>query len=134
MSFQSSKWTRYIFIIILTCALVFSLVHNYRKRNDLQNRGILLTGKIRSYEYGARGHMWFQYEFNYQGTTYRGETGVFVTNFNQFVGKTFPVIFFKKTKENDLLITPRDFEIYHLKYPDSLTWVKNFVDKDKYKL
>ncbi len=48
-----------------------------------------------------------------------------------FLGKTFPIVYKSNSADNShLLIRPRDFEKFHLVFPDSLRWVLKYLHSE----
>jgi hypothetical protein len=117
-------------------ALIFFLMAGYLvigvwlKSRDLKKNGIILTGIITDVTTSAKSPVVnFKYEFVYNGKLYKDDSEAGVYKPISFIGLSFPVRFSPKTSRSKILITPRDFKTYDLKYPDSLTWVKEFLIK-----
>ena len=117
-------------IILIIGSAICSEIWN---RSELRKNGKLLTGRIISERRGSKSIWWFTYEFRYNNKLYKKDKSVDVVQSWTFVGKSFPVIFSPRSNRCELVITPRDFEIYRLPFPDSLSWVKRYVDKNKYR-
>jgi hypothetical protein len=118
-------------LVLISIVVVLISVQGYHiwKRSELKRNGTFLTGKITSWQPGSKSQWWFTYEFQFNNQTFKRDKSASVNNLNFFVGKTFPVIFSTSSKSSDILITPRDFEKYKIRFPDSLKWVKGYVDK-----
>jgi hypothetical protein len=51
---------------------------------------------------------------------------------NTFQNKYFPIVFSgNHPGYNDMLILPEDYERYNLRYPDSLIWIKELVNRSR---
>jgi hypothetical protein len=122
-------------IILAIALLILGAAIGYRvwKRGELKRNGVLLTGRIVSHQTGTKSQWWFNYEFRYEGKVYNKDKSVDVLRLRTFIGKSFPVIFSFQSEQSEMLITPKDFEIYDLPYPDSLNWVKEYVNKNSYR-
>jgi hypothetical protein len=118
-----------ITIFLFISFISFCVLHVFFRNNDLKRNGIFLTGKILSHTFTARSSvMRFKYEFTYNDKIFISDSPAGVTNSNQFIDKTFPVRFSPKSEESEILITPGDFNKYGLRFPDSLEWIRKYIN------
>jgi len=110
-----------IFLLIIS-----ALVYNQFKSNELRQNGIILNARIIGIGLVTKGSPTFNYMFNYNGEEFSNESSTGVRKKNVFIGRTFPIIFSPKTKDSELLISPKDFEKFGILFPDSLRWVLRY--------
>ena len=126
-------------IIILVAFFYLKSTKDYSDERDkiLQNYQIVLGTALEYSNDGAKHGSSLKYKFIYNHNSYYSSTSG-----NSFwgdryfdirlsiVNKSFPVILsVKEPTCNTMLITPEDFDFYHLPFPDSLKWVKEVLDK-----
>jgi len=118
--------------VIVVLFIVLAYI-SYKTRSDLAANGRLTNGIIIGEDRTTRGYLILIYEFNINGKKIVGTrdlVGLAVIAGHDFLGKTFPVIYDPKDLENnDILITPKGFEYYNRKFPDSLIWVKGYIKR-----
>lgn len=89
------------------------------------------TGIIKEVEYkGKRGFV-VTYSFEVDSRFYTSDVngGRYRGVRNVIKGKTFPVIYNGKSPEiNAMMIVPDDFEDYDVQFPDSLFWIRKYID------
>lgn len=71
----------------------------------------------------------FSYEFCVEGKMYKGENAfprIVIKKGYSLVSKTFPVAYERGNADNcELLMSPQDFEVFNLPFPDSLEWIRD---------
>jgi hypothetical protein len=117
------KYNWFLIIVGFICVVIWNIRYF---ENDLKKNGILLNGEIVDVVTAYRGAPKYEYKYFYKGKMYTDQTVTGVKKLNFFIGKTFPVIFSPKTKNSELLISPKDFEKNGIAFPDSLQWVLQY--------
>jgi hypothetical protein len=126
---------RFSNILVLLLAILLCLFYYWRGQKHKEiilNDSQIANGKIIECKVDHRAALWIKYSFTYRGEIFYNNQPLIIDLWkgNLFVNKSFPVIFSKnKPNVNEILIFPKDFERFNLQYPDSLTWVKNLLDK-----
>ncbi|WPQ66305.1 hypothetical protein SIO70_15700 [Chitinophaga sancti] len=116
-----------VVVIVLLGAIAYYYVQQDRKR--LFNNKIFTTGEIYDYTMVARSSATnFICRFYVGGVKYSFSQVVREVNrayADDFVGKTFPVIYEKENPSNcELLLVPENFQQINMPFPDSLNWVR----------
>jgi len=134
-----SKKTNNILGSLLVVFLVVLIIRNFYHANLLlKNNQIVNGGYVSSCNYGGKGNagrVFIDYFFFIKGKKLKGST-VFLTSEisfsdcqNYFVGKQFPVIYVpEKPTINLMLVSPKNFDQYSYKFPDSLNWVRKYLN------
>lgn len=72
-----------------------------------------------------------RYSFSVNRHNFEHSVGVFSlspASPDRFIGRSFPVAYDTIDPSNSIiLLTPQDFSIFHLQYPDSLKWVLPYL-------
>lgn len=115
-----------ILIILLFFGSVFIYIHYIDKR--IEKEGVLLNAMTTVWVGRVNMGMHLQYEFFYNGKKIIGERGFKNIRGNRdFQKKAFPVMYDPKFGTSQLLVEPIDFKEFNLPYPDSLTWVLQYL-------
>jgi hypothetical protein len=75
------------------------------------------------------------YEFVVNGKTYENKSlyaPIYSSKGYFFVGRSFPVAYDSTdVNNNTILILPMDFKEFHISFPDSLEWIREYIRPDK---
>lgn len=112
--------------IIIIC--LFSCDYKEIKENKK-----ITYGRIVGYSRHYRSYAFYpEYTFIVNGNNFTGESSgapINLNYWNNYNGKIFPVVYSSKNPQKCImLIRPKDFEEWGLKFPDSLNWVKGKMD------
>ena len=133
-----------VFSGISVCAVFFFIVFwAYYQESKLKNELVVVSGRITDIKelsglYGG-GDANVHYSFTVNNIKYNGKHSsnpLIYLNRDTLIWKYFPVVYQKRNPENcSLLISPRDFRKYGIKYPDSLEWLKTkcFPPESRYR-
>jgi hypothetical protein len=107
------------FVIFLIIAK-FSDVH-------LKDYGIILNGKTLKWVYGTKTRG-ISYEFIYKGEKITS-TSLYndIYGYDIFLNRTFPVKYDTTIGRSAILIVPSDFKDNDVPFPDSLDWVRKYL-------
>lgn len=126
--------TRVFIILFLISTLVY-VGWGFWRKWQIEKSHTIVVGKIYRYAYGGRGNAGgFHVDFKtiVNGKEYDASSRYLTSDFNcsnDFIGKTFPVIYNPKHPSiSSILIIPSDFARYNYQYPDSLNWVKKYIN------
>lgn len=112
-------------LILVVIAIQLRYNMSLKKNGTLTNARVI--GEGRTY----KGNLTLRYEFYVDGKKYEEETDRLDLYNNAgriFLEREFPVLYsISKPSFNKLLVTPKDFEFCNRTYPDSLSWVLEFV-------
>jgi hypothetical protein len=121
-------------VLIIWC--IATVTWGLIKRNRRQENHIMTTARVvRCFRSGGKSssHLYVSYYYYISGSKKLNSDNIIdeireeMVN-KYFVGKCFPVIYEVNDPSNSaILITPSDFESSNYDFPDSLTWVKNYI-------
>lgn len=128
----NDRYTKVIFplmLVVISFLIAYYYVQQDKKR--LYNNKVFTVGEINDYSRVAKSSATnFSFRFSVDGVDYNIAQvvyGVDIAFGNEFMGKTFPLIYEKGNPSNcELLILPVNFQHINLPYPDSLNWVKKY--------
>lgn len=116
-----------IFILLLTIGLI---LYN-KERSQLKENYTITYGVITECKDVGRRSSGGIFYFNFKvGDTLISDQireGISSQYSSIFIGKTFPVVYLPNDlRNNDMLITPKSFELLDIPFPDSLNWVRQY--------
>lgn len=121
------KYLQIKYLIPIGIVLLFIIVgiNKCEQTKDLKKHGVLVKATITDWlgsHKGAGGvNPSYRCEFYYKGKKHSLISGSSVKEKGiSYVGKTYPALYSEKKDEVSLLIFPKDYEEYNVKYPDSL--------------
>lgn len=121
--------------LLISAMLFFSSRKKEKKTSQIMATMKISSGYVNSLNSCTKCALTYNYIFTVHGTTYTGISGSSNIQdeyhyLNQVcLYKSFPVAYDSLRPENSkLLITPADFEAFNIPFPDSLTWVKKYVE------
>lgn len=138
-SFALYKSLFFGFLIIITIAFYVDRYHEYtyRKKIETINKSKCFTiGKVTHYYRGTnKSGASIDFSYSYKKQNYYG-TNKMKLEFRpwQWMLKvySFPVILDSTNPENSrILIRKKDFDDFNIKYPDSLSWIKDSLIYDE---
>jgi len=118
----------FIALLIMVGLFVAVIILRNNDQNDLKKKGVIVQAKILRVNFGGKVSGGFNCVINYKNkekelpSVSSLQRGKFY-----FIGKTFPAMYSPNTDILEVLITPSDFEKFNLPFPDSLSWVANYV-------
>jgi len=121
----------FISIMVMVCLFVGYMI----KGDELKQNAVLTTGTVLKFhrDYRSNGGS-IRYVFDSGGKQYENTGGyprLYSDDGYNFEGKVFPVVYDHGDPGNSrMLITPGDFKTYNIPFPDTLNWVKKYVDED----
>jgi hypothetical protein len=128
MTEANIKTTIGLIIILAFTVLIYT---GLRKQNRLVVHGKLAVGMVIGEARTYRGGLELEYKFRVGKETYTkvgSAIDLYVIAGRDFQGKTFPVLYDPEHPNNNhILVSPKDFDSFNMKFPDSLNWVKNYV-------
>jgi hypothetical protein len=138
---KSSKLPIYGIVILVVVSLFFFGRWQTKNAKDVKdeiiNNQTIVVGKIQRLKRIYKGLDRFEYTFYFNNNLHTGwsnssGTASDYNDLSRYVyGKEFPVILSPSDpqKYSRILIVPEDFEAYGLKFPDSLRWVLEYIDR-----
>lgn len=122
------KTIPYIVIIIF----IVILFKECKKNDALARNPMFATGTILHFSEDAKGSGGrITYVFKLEGKEYknvRAYGNIYTSQGYNFVNKSFPVAYEKNNVgNNQLLISPKQFDEINLPFPDSLEWVRKYM-------
>lgn len=118
--------------ILFFALLGYAFYYFSKKEGRLVQYYKIAIGKVYDYkEYGIRssGGILY-YTFNAKDSTVKGsnsDCNIATRNLKYFVGRQFYVIYDSTDiSNNKMLITPENFRMYDMQFPDSLNWVTEY--------
>jgi len=135
---MSSKIKTTVAIIVFILFLFIIQINYKYKLNELKSNFYITTGLVTGYSIGVKyhsGNMFITSTYSVQNKENENSKQYSKTlnrdDFrNYFLGKSFPVIYSVKDISNSrTLIFPSDFEEFNIPFPDSLNWVKQYIEK-----
>ena len=116
----------YIVIILFACLIIYGLVAEIR----LKSQGIILKARTNQWISGAKS-VNLEYEFVYKNKKIVGyAAGGQIRGIREFENRSFPVIYYPGLGgHSQLLLQPSDFKKYDIPFPDSLSWVLQYLNK-----
>ena len=106
---------------LVVCGVLF---WNFYRDKKLKENGVLVICKITDIASSNKNSPSFLCDLYYNGTIKKGySSSSSAKKLNVFVGEYFPAIYSPDIDILEVLITPKDFEEYNIKFPDSLNWV-----------
>ncbi|WP_343691676.1 hypothetical protein [Chitinophaga sp.] len=123
-----------VLMVVLAMALIaFGFWMGNRRANRLYEYGYWTKGVIFELGTDYKGRSAFNYEFYVGGKKYTSQaSGVGIRHgaFQDFIGKSFPVVYNSKDPmECNMLVRPSDFSSHGRELPDSLLWVLGCMEK-----
>lgn len=117
---------------VLIIAYGVAFVRGDKARVRLMTHHSITDGIFNDFTTGGRSGSLVHYSFEINGKTYtatdicngvKSNKGYFLTEHH------FPVVYqIGDTDNNEMLITPDDFKAFHIEFPDSLSWVKTYLN------
>lgn len=122
---------KYIVPLLSISVFIVLLIKGEINEHNLKANHKLATGFVDDYSWGMRTGVYLHYTFQNSGKTF--QSGITLPIGKQFAyrfkNKTFPVIYYSDDPtKSSLLINPKDYEEYNLVFPDSLIWVKRYLN------
>lgn len=120
--------------ILLSC-VIYSYFFNRDYRLELRKeRTEVVTGRITRKYMPKSGGSFLDFSYKYGGQEM--ESGRYVTGVvyspERFVNRFFPVVVsIGDPEESAILLTPKDFAFFNKEFPDSLSWVIQFVHESQ---
>ncbi|HTB53260.1 MAG TPA: hypothetical protein VK718_10860 [Ferruginibacter sp.] len=116
------------FIGVIT---ITTLLGNFNDKKLIE-RGVIINATIYDVTSTVRGDFAVKYRFFIAGKPYESEHsyGEIISRYqSNFINKSFPMIYLSEDPSiNYLLVTPNSFKKYNKDFPDSLGWVKNYMN------
>lgn len=124
-----------VFVIVLPLVIGHFNDKNYIKK--MTEHPVIVSGEITGFTkvYKRTDALDFKFEYNRKNySTYSSTSGKpsDYEKIHQIVmNKTFPVLINRVNpqKYSKILVVPEDFEEFGLKFPDSLKWVLQYIDR-----
>ena len=138
---KNSKLLIYGTIFLIMCIIVFLIrgqkLNETARRDEMKRNPTVVVGEVQRLKKVYKDHDRFEYTFQFNDTLYYGwsNSNGKATDYSNLSGhlytKFFPVLLSAKDpkKYSTILIVPEDFEEYGLKFPDSLGWVMEYIDR-----
>jgi hypothetical protein len=127
---EGAGWILFV-IIILTVTYFIGERNRLKFKNEILKYPGHSTGVFKRLKYEKGKPILGVYYFDVDGAIIEGAKADarIREHWRYLRNKSFPVIYsLKDPEKNVMLLTPSDFEEYNLKFPDSLNWVKEFID------
>jgi hypothetical protein len=125
-----SKQSIVIGTIFLACIIYVAFFKkDYRLKLREESTEVVIGQITRQY---VKGGSYLNFIYTYEGNTMTGGRNITDVLYSpeRFVNKFFPVVVSKKNGTNSaILITPKDFAFFEKEFPDSLTWVVQWVQE-----
>lgn len=133
------KVLKYIAVpLVLFCLMGLVYIYSSNRKKQKSHRILsaikIGSGYINSLNNCTKCALTYNYTFSDKGINYSGVSGSSGnTDEYHYLGvaclyKSFPVAYDSLHPEiSKLLITPVDFKVYKIPFPDSLNWVKRYV-------
>ncbi len=130
-----NKKVRVVFFLMI-CAIILLLIFLHGRQ--MRENHLLTIGQIVKCDEGSgsRGNFGLNihYQYHVNGKVLYGSRrhSYLRCDFGKFiVGKSFPVVYRKYWfgYEENIMITPKDFEYYRHSFPDSLKWISKYIDE-----
>lgn len=116
------------FLIMITVIVIGIGFVVYRK-NRLNKHFVILPAQSKEWKVGVKTrNLKFEFLFNREVKT--GFTSFpEIQGLMNFENKNFIAVYDSILGASELLILPRNFERYHIPFPDSLNWVLKYLNK-----
>lgn len=117
--------------VVMGGILLIGKLRHYTFKEKITRAPVFANGIIESVEYkNKHGYVvTYSFEINYRFVTSTVSGDKYQPVRNYLIGKSFPVIYYAKDPEyNYMLILPEDFKEYNVVFPDSLSWVKKYIE------
>jgi hypothetical protein len=130
LDYLKTNWLK-LMPLLLIALVVFFCSRTNERTDKLRHEGKMTFGRITKIEMGNKANIFFNYEFQTANGTVVSNSEIELLNYyNYFLNRSFPVIYdIKDPDNNELLITPHQFEALGQVFPDSLGWVKEYIVK-----
>jgi len=130
-------FTLIIGVFVLLLPLIIGYFNNNMFKKKLMENSVIVSGKIMGFDKTYKRADALNYSFEYNRKVFNkagnsnGKADDYEALFKNILNRTFPVLIIKNNPQeySKLLIVPEDFEEYGLKFPDSLRWVLNYIDR-----
>jgi hypothetical protein len=118
-------------VVVLGGILLIGKVRQSAFIGKIQGNPVFAKGIIQRVEYKNKHGYVVTYSFpindRFMIATVSGDKYQPVRTY--IIGKSFPVIYSAKEPEyNSMLILPDDFKRYNVAFPDSLNWIKQYIE------
>ncbi len=135
MSFKRQNDSIFIVLIIFLFFVAYYYINKKYKNDNLIRNYKLTSGTIYGFSKDGRGQsIAVNYFYIVDGTKYNNLQGVdrfFLKKYSWFANKQFPVAYDSINKQNSkILILPSDFNKLDIEFPDSLSWILQYIEKD----
>jgi hypothetical protein len=137
MNGMNQQQVNKIMSILLLIFCVIGAIWGIARQNSLKKNNKIGMGTVTSFRAGGRGNaggIWIHYVFEFEGKKYKGSSRHHTYEIsssdlhNYVLNKNFPVVYNPSNPSiSSLLITPKDFSRFGYSFPDSLTWILQFV-------
>jgi|GEM_PF-3999395 len=124
-------WSVGLLVTILAILIAVSITVKKNNNSLLKSKGIIISGKIISFENAGKMGIEVDYSFVLNNRNYRLKR-----NNQKLIGKyleylrlkEFPLIILKDNPDlNKLLISPYDYQELNMNFPDSMQWVLPYI-------
>ena len=123
-----------VMVFIIMVIIVTSIIRDSNTKKLIKH-GVITIGLVYDVSLTYRGYFDPHYTFTINGKQYKNDIDfieILPRYQNNFINKTFPVIYFPEDPNiNYLLLTPNSFEKYDKEFPDSLEWIRKYMRDDK---
>lgn len=120
-----------VLLFISLFVLIFIRKYNLKHNFELSNAIITSAGKMAN----KNGNWLVEYQYKTkQGQLIQSDDylPLIIAEKNSLIGKTIPVAYYRNNnKVNELLIYKRTWEQHNLVFPDSLNWIRKYIDVSK---
>jgi uncharacterized membrane protein YkgB len=126
---KEEKQTK-IFYRIAIPIVLFLIILGVFFNFEIKRNAVFTNGKILSYTLATgKSPGYFNYEYEYKNKLFKSNQSISVHSVRKFFGKSFPVVVSSYTGRSEILVTPAHFKRFYLPFPDSLNWVKEYIEK-----
>jgi len=123
-NFQISKLNNMNKNKLLLIVVVFFISCDYT--HQIKKDPMFTIGRVINTESDGRGYFYLVFEYKVDKKNYTKEQGQYSRCESEFIGKYFPVIYYKNNpKHSQMLVALSDFEKWRVRYPDSLSWTED---------
>lgn len=118
-------------IVIIGGIILLAFLARWNSQRAVDNRKnnkCYAIGRITRYVFIPKGRQGFEFEFFVDGSKYESYH-FFPRDVGSFTNKKFPVVYECDNPSNsNMLIFPGDFRQNNEVFPDSLSWVRQYVE------
>jgi hypothetical protein len=122
---KQTKIFYWITIPLVLLLIIQGIFFNY----EIKRNAVFTTGKILSYTLGGKSSGTFKYEYVFKNKLLEANQTIGIYNRRKLFDKSFPVVVSSYTGRSEILVTPAHFKRFNLPFPDSLNWVKEYIEK-----